>query len=77
MPALPPNTPQETRKILSFSVKFEDGTELTVQNTGEGYYREEFFRGGEVKLRTFQAFIAQRVEDEQKEEKVPTQVGFG
>lgn len=66
MAPLPTNTPQQTKKILSFSVEFEDGTTRTIVNTGEGYFREELFRGGEIKLRTFQAFIAERVEDEKR-----------
>ena len=51
-----------TEPILYFLVKFKDGTvRKIVVGDGEGYFREEHFKGAESEFTTYQVFVAKGV----------------
>lgn len=58
MPALPTTTPQRTVPIKSFVAYLADGRIIQILvDGGDGFYREQHFRGSEKSFVTHECFI--------------------
>ena len=58
MPALPTTTPQRTIPIKSFVAYLADGRIIQIlTDGGEGFFREQHFRGSERSFYTHECFV--------------------
>lgn len=58
MPALPTTTPQRTLALKSFVAYLSDGRIIQVlTDGGEGFFREQVFKGTERSFVTFECFV--------------------
>lgn len=61
MALLPKNTPKMTKPIKAFTVTFtDDTTRKIVVGEGEGFFREEVFKGSKESFITYEAYIASK-----------------